>query len=409
MTVTFREAKATDEYYNGNDNKEPRIIPAMTVDTRDDAHRQVQQKISLNRFDAKFMMDIYLKYITRNRPLSVGQNELWEKIVHKYRKQLKKRTDVDYKKLFTLEWKAGIWTEDDLRSQTFFRIVRGEEGPEMVMRFNFSKDMITEIRTLVHDDAKQYIKKSVSQDSWSEPTKYKFFWDNEKRVWTGPFQLHLFRHLYDYAKKHKIIIDKSVTSLIDQLNDRYGSAESWRVGLVEVNGRMYINNASDQLINALADVDLDNMTLDQMSEFCSEYAVEPPLGFSTNQRQLLKQNRYSEKPYEVENIVDWYDLKNYITAIGGKALFHLAPMPNIDGVEIVDSVATVSNDIAPHALTGLLDARTIEYITDGSIDILVSTVPFTALVAQHRVLTDSKIIKKVIHIKFPDESVNIIN
>ena len=220
-------------------NKQPAEKLTLS-NNRDSMHVHILSKVRLNRYDTKFMSNIFEKYISQGKPLSAGQNELYEKIVHKYRKQLKKLR-VNYKDILALPWENGIADPNALNQKTYFQIT---DDDEMRLYFNFNKTHIDEVRSLVHDDAGNHLNRGADQN-FGNGQRYSFEWNKAEKIWHGPFNLHLLKTLYEWCLAHKIQIDDSVKDLVAKL-DSHGSKEEWTPGVRIVHGRMYINIITDR-------------------------------------------------------------------------------------------------------------------------------------------------------------------
>jgi len=233
--------------FGPSSTKEKKLAPEKIVlpSNRDVLHTELMSKVRLNRYDLKFMSNIFQKYLDKNKPLSTGQNELYEKIVHKYRKQLKK-LGVPYRDLLELPWKNGIVALDTLNQKTFLRLDKRDDGQtEIRLYFNFNKKQIEDVRALVHDDDGDHLNRGDTNNV-GNGQKYDFTWDNTSKIWHGPFNVYLFKKLYQFSKEIGVQIDSSVLSLIETMQ-RYGDKNAWTPSVRIVNDRLYVSQISETM------------------------------------------------------------------------------------------------------------------------------------------------------------------
>ena len=289
--------------------------------TRNEAHLELINKVRLNRYDMKFMINISEKYLSNNEPLSTGQNTLYEKIVHKYRKQLKKMR-VNYKDLLALPWANGIVDDKVLTQKTYFRIADSDNGPEMQLYFNFNKKRIEEVRALAHDDVGNHLNRG-STANFGNGQKYNFNWNNPKKTWYGPFNVYLYKQLYNFAKEARLCIDKSVLDLNTTM-DAYGTKEDWTPGLRMVDGTMYINCIAETMLPFLKDIDFTDTSLVNIERLSKMGLTAPDeyIGIAEYVNSVSLNTNHI-----LRTAKDVLKLKNYVNASGRKVLFHI---PELD-------------------------------------------------------------------------------
>ena len=298
------------------------VPDAMTLGTtRNEAHLQLMNKVRLNRYDMKFMANISEKYLLRHEPLSPGQNTLYEKIVHKYRKQLKK-LKVNYKDLLALPWADGIVATEVLTQKTYFRIADSDDGPEMQLYFNFNKKRIEEVRALAHDDNGNHLNRG-STSNFGNGQKYNFNWNNAKKTWYGPFNVYLYKQLYDFAKEARLCIDKSVLALNTTM-DAHGTKEDWTPGLRLINGTLYINCIAETMLPFLKDIDLTDTSIANI-ERLSKLGLTAPDDYDAISEYVNSVSHNTK--HVLTTAEDVLVLKDYINVSGRKVLFHI---PELD-------------------------------------------------------------------------------
>jgi hypothetical protein len=295
--------------------------PADTIimmPTRDAMHDQLTNKVRLNRYDMKFMVNIAEKYTGPGKPLSPGQNTLYEKIVHKYRKQLKK-LKVDYRDILALPWQHGIVPLEVLNQKTYFRIA----DDEMQLYFNFHKQRIEEVRAIVHDDIGNHLNRGRSKNNFGNGQKYNFNWFNPSKSWRGPFNVYLFKQLYEFAKQARVRIDSSVRELCSTL-DAYGTKEDWTPSIRLINDRMYVNHITETMLPFLDKIDPDDTSFANI-ERLAELGLAPPDTVSDIAEYVATTSMNVE--HILKNDADVKILRDYIIASDRKVIFHI---PELD-------------------------------------------------------------------------------
>ncbi len=388
-TIRFKETRIKDP----GSQLPGRMIPAQSATTRDQVTSLIITRIRTNRYDAKFLSDIRQKYLLNSRPLSEGQNELWEKIVYKYRKQLKKQ-GVLVKDIFELDWVLGVYSKDEIVKDSYFDIEDwDEDGPYMVLRFKFDKKMIEQVRALVFDDNARWLKRGqVSAYSWgSEKHRYDFTWNGTDKQWSGPYNPHLFKGLLHFANANNIELSPTVQAVVDALNETYGTDEAWCVRLMLKHDRLYINNINEVLNDKLAAYDLTDIHPANIEAICSTLAIEPPVTIDRRIRQLIMHKPFAADPhaYEIRTIEDAEMLKHYLTANELNAMISI-------GVEGPLYETFKDTD---HWCVNAVESYQRDLLHDGKIDTLITSTPPNILFTTNKRLGELKDkIKKFIYI-----------
>jgi len=294
-----------------------RTDPITLRDSRDNMHVPLMTSIRFNRYDAKFMANIHDKYLRHGTPLSHSQNELYEKIVRKYRKQFK-RLKLNFLDVLALPWENGIVSHEALTGQTFFCI---DEDNLMRMYFNFNKSQIAEMRAIIHDDKCNHLRLGTSDDTsdgFGNGQKYEFTWDNKVKEWAGPFNLYLFKQLYKFAQHARIQIEPTVTDLVSKIEE-YGTQDQWSPGMHIVHGRIYINHISESMLPILDEIDLADLSISNIEEIAKLGLAAP-----AKYRGIGQYISSSPKTTHIlKTAEDVSELKDYVTAINRKVVFHI--------------------------------------------------------------------------------------
>jgi len=296
----------------------PNTQPALQ-NTRDAMCNQIINHVRLNRYDLKFMINITRKYVEKGQALTQKQSDVWDVIVHKYRKQLKK-LDINYKDALALKWKNGIYSEQDLQMQSFFKI----ENNTMYMYFKFDKNIIDEIRALTYDDDGEFLNKDNTEDTTVRSNiRYDFVWDKNKRLWHGEFNVHLFRSLYNFAVNHDINIYKSVTDILSEIHKTIGGREYWETKLHISGDQMYINNIEETMLPSIADFDFSDTSHVNIEQICMTLCIKPPDGNNKYRNELITITPNSSRTYDATSPVAQDELYKYLKDTDKTVLFYL--------------------------------------------------------------------------------------
>jgi len=259
--------------------------------------------IRLNRYDARFIDNMNLRYIIHNIPLSASQNELWEKILLKYKKQFFK-LNLNVNELILLEWKLPIINDAELNKQTSLKLI----DDSIELRFNFNKDLIAEVRGIVYDDAEACLKK-VGADIIDQSFKYDFKWDSTEKRWHGKFNIYLFKEVYNFAKRHDIIIDKSVTNLVAELNK---SSSKWKPELRVLNNTLYINHLTESMLATIESFDFSDTSAYNIETISNKLGISPGPEYSNAQAMLMRASLLSKQTYKIRSENDIKVLLEYL-------------------------------------------------------------------------------------------------
>jgi len=280
---------------------------------RDLMIRPLINNVRFNRYDQKYMESLST-YGVNNKALSEKQNALFEKMIHKYRKQIKK-LGVSYNDILALEWKLPLITKEELNQKTYFKLI--EDG-SMEMYFNFNKKMIEEVRTLIHDDAGRYLKKN---NDFNNAPKYDFNWNNSAKIWHGDFNVHLFRDLYYYSRKHDIQVDKTITDVFDYFEKTCGHKEYYEPRIRVSHKRMYICGIAETMLPFLEDIDMTDYSVQNVEKIVKLGVLGP------NEHAIIDEY-VSAKPKAQHDIKDELDVSvliAYIKASKRKFVLYARP------------------------------------------------------------------------------------
>jgi len=288
--------------------------------TRDSVCKYILDNVRLNRYDNKFISNITAKYIIKNRPLTHKQSEVFDIIVAKYNKQLKKM-GIDYKDILNLKWENGFYEAKDMQAQSYFKCLNNI----MMLSFPFNKGKINIIRTFVYDDAGKHLNKSVmtiNGPAFGENEKYNFTWNKENANWQGEFNLHLMLDLYNFALEYNIKIDDSIETIKTEY-EQYGNKEVWETQLHIVNGSYYVNNISESMLNVIKEFDFQDLSMYNTENICLTLGIQPPSTVNKDRAKLMLCNIESNYVYKTYSVEKQQELYKYLKETSKATLFYL--------------------------------------------------------------------------------------
>jgi len=262
------------------------------------------------------MSNIEQKYLSKDKPLSPGQNELYEKIVHKYRKQLRK-LGVNYRDVIALPWENGIIEVDTLTQQTYFRLAEIDNNTVIQLYFNFNKQQIETVREIIHDDGGNHLNRGTTV-SFGNGQKYNFTWNKDDKIWQGPFNVYLFKRLYEFSKSIGVRIERSVTEFIEKMEAR-GLENAWTPHVHVTDGQIYISHLTETMLPYLEDIDFSDTSVQNLERLTKLGLTGPCMHGAIDQ---YINSVSSNTKHNIMNDDDVNTLKKYVKESGRKVLLY---------------------------------------------------------------------------------------
>lgn len=202
-----------------------KIVPT----TKEQVIHYLVHNISLGTYDKKFINNIY----EINKPLTTNQNELLDKIILRYSRQLIKH------KLVATDLINLPWTQPLIIS-----------SPEFTEAHIYIKDDSICIRTPYKKEYIQKLKEST----------YPITWNRDSRLWYSDYSIEILKYIIKNTENHfsTVNYDKDVQEIINYLYE-YELYKYWNPTLVSLNNRHYLLAANEYLYNATEPF-LDNIT-----------------------------------------------------------------------------------------------------------------------------------------------------
>lgn len=225
--------------------------------------------IRLSNYDLKFVQNIH-HFTLQNKSITSNQVALFEKLVSKYERQLRKQNlSLDFLK--TLPWTANIVQSDPVYTDAYISIDDGV----IYFRAPYNKNFIANFRKLDYNP---------------------FVWKREEKKYEAPFStsalkilVHLVHHFYPIVH-----YSPEVTDLLNT-TQHYDSVKYWEPTLVKANDNFLISGINEHLNNAINNVTLNDELKTMVS--LSEYGIKMDKNLLEDKDKL---NFASEYIYEVE-------------------------------------------------------------------------------------------------------------
>lgn len=186
--------------------------------------------IRLSRYDKKFFNNINI-LVTQGSSITENQNTLFNKLLHKYRRQFAGKGIV-IEDIINLPWATTqIVQSEPAFTHAFIEIV----GNEIHFRSPYKIKFIEDLR----------------HESYFE-------WIKEEKKYIGKYSTLALRYLFDTANKHfeQVNYCEITSRLLSEL-EQYRDIKYWKPTLVKVNDRLLIAAHNDILANAIKDIPID--------------------------------------------------------------------------------------------------------------------------------------------------------
>lgn len=190
--------------------------------------------LKLGSYDLKFIQNIFY-IITNNNPLTTNQVNLFEKLITKYAKQLK-RHGLTIDKLNSLKWKATIIESDTQYTDAYISVI----DSKIIFKAPFSKKFLEKFR-----------KKDTNT----------FVWLKEEKKYVSPFSAHALKLLVEtsiasYSNIHYCDITKKLLEKIEL----YKNVKIWDPTLTVIGDRLIIAAINEPLFEAIKNLPLNTDT-----------------------------------------------------------------------------------------------------------------------------------------------------
>jgi hypothetical protein len=185
-----------------------------------------------------------LQYIIKNNNrVTSNQNKLFDKLLVKYQRQLKKLGN-DLAQLQTLEWKTNLVNSAD----EFLRAQIQTTENEIYLKSPFDTKFVQAFRNVPDNP---------------------FLWNKEEKKYIAPYSTYALKVAYDLLNKYfaEISYCDTTKSLINSVKIFDNSV--WTPTLKRINNRLYVIAINEHLYDAIKDIEFndDPKTLMELSQY----------------------------------------------------------------------------------------------------------------------------------------------
>lgn len=222
------------------------------ITTREDFLNFIEstETLRLNKYDYRFLTTLK-KLLKKNNYITTNQNDLFEKLVSKYRKQLRKIKIVDTEILST-EWTVPIVLSDKEHTEAFAYI----DNDMLCLKLPFNKKFIDEF----YEYHKNYYL-IIYSDSILK-------WNKEEKIYKAKFNTYNFKTILDLVPTFfNLNLCSKLQSLLDEIS-------VYNEGIydplyVKIKNNYYILSCNQSLSDATIDLTFDNSpaTLYELSRY----------------------------------------------------------------------------------------------------------------------------------------------
>jgi hypothetical protein len=215
--------------------------------------------LRLSNLDLNFVENLYFNILNKT-PITTNQVELFEKLICKYEKQLKKQ-DLDLGKCKNLLWTSKIIESNKEFKKAYITI----NEDTIIFKSPFNKKFLNEFRAVSYNP---------------------FKWDKSKKEYTAKFNTHSFKILTQTVNKHfkDIIYCDNSKKIFDYLEE-FKHIKFWEPTLIKVNNNFFIAATNPHIEKSLGNIDLNDsaITLSDLAEH--SVVIDSSV---TNQNKFLK-------------------------------------------------------------------------------------------------------------------------
>lgn len=186
----------------------------------------------LNKTDLKFVQNL-LDYTVNKKPITTNQVSLFDHIVKKYNRQLKKY-NITNELANSLPWASVIVSSDIIHTTAQLSIADNK----IFFKAPFNKSFISDHRKI-----------SMSP----------FVWVKEQKHYASEYSTRALKIITRLAIRHYEVVNfcPTATILLNKIQE-YDNAKHWKPTLVNVNGIYLISAINESLAEAIKDIPLNN-------------------------------------------------------------------------------------------------------------------------------------------------------
>lgn len=191
----------------------------------------LQNNVSLGTYDKRFINNIIDLYLVPKKPVTSNQNDLLDKIVLRYSRQL---------------YKFEIFAEQAIQLKWTINPVPS------LPKFTQAHITINEGQILVHSPFKQEFVKEFREMKYTK-------WDKQEKTWFVPYTELTLKQVIQSVNKHYTTVNycETIHKTLNQI-ECYSNVKYWNPTLININGRLLIAATNGSLDEALKDIELND-------------------------------------------------------------------------------------------------------------------------------------------------------
>lgn len=230
--------------------------------------------IHLSKKDYSFFHN--LTYIISDKnTITSNQTSLFDKLIDKYQRQLKKENN-DISKLHNLVWQTPVVESKKEYLQANFQCKDGK----LFIKSPFNSRFIQDLRKL---DFNNYV------------------WNKTERVYSAPFSTLNLKQGVDLITKHfhEYELDDTITNILNYV-DQYKDVKYWSPTLIKRNNSLFVVGANPYVIEAIKNIELKESAecLFELSQYGikidEELVYNSFLKFATNYNTSIDLDNFDE-------------------------------------------------------------------------------------------------------------------
>lgn len=209
----------------------------------------ITSNLKFNKYDYRFLNNLSL-LIVKNKHVSTNQNALFEKLVNKYKKQLK-YAGILIENILILNWTVEIVESTSEFTEAFLSL----RDNRLELKLPFSKKFID----VFHDTEKF---------TYKFTTDKKLVWNTIHKCYQGEFNTYNLRFVNEVVPKFfKLNYCPALTKIVNQLN-RYEN-KYYDPTYVKIKNKFYVLASNNILDKAIENITFDDSpaTLLQLSQY----------------------------------------------------------------------------------------------------------------------------------------------
>ena len=255
----------------------------ITPTTKEQVIHYLVHNISLGTYDKKFLNNIY----ETNKPLTTNQNELLDKIILRYNRQLAKN------KLIAFDLTNLPWTRPLIVS-----------SPEFTEAMIYTEEEKLCIRTPYKKNYIQLLKDS----------KYPIVWNRDTRIWITDYCTETLKYVIEHTENNFSIVNysKDIEYTIDQLYE-FEKYKYWNPTLVYHNGAYYLFAANEYVYDAVSELleDINPFVITKLVRHGITIDDSVIEGMNVD-KEVIDFAKETQPTLEADNIIDLVEYLNHI-------------------------------------------------------------------------------------------------